>query len=134
MKKIIAGFSIAALAGAVVVVPASPASAQVYYGKKSIWKFGCNGKLDIDHRGKGKWYARGRFYTSNDWATRCRVKIQRKKGNGSWKTVSRVGLLDAGGSSVARYNTAWYWDSDPYKARVCIEYFDQDKWYCSGSY
>jgi hypothetical protein len=130
-KRAVLASATTMMAASLAVVPASPASASVSYGKRSISKFGCIGKLDIDHRGKGRWYARGRFYTNPDWNTVCRVKLQRRKGSGGWKNISYVGSIS---NDHKRYSTGWHWDSDPYSSRVCLEYITQDRWYCSASY
>lgn len=123
-----------AMAAGLVVVPAGPASATVYSGKRSVRAWGVIGKLDIDHRGKGKWYARGRFYNTEEYNAEFHVYLQRKKGKGGWKRVGYVGLLQ---NNIDKYSTGWAWDGKGYQTRVCIAGQDGGGYFgtrCSRSY
>ncbi|MFI0453342.1 hypothetical protein [Actinomadura sp. 6N118] len=121
LRRGITALTVAALAGGLVVVPAGPASAKVYYNKRVVKAWGITGKLDIDHRGKGKWYARARFYNSEEYNAFFKVMLERKKGKkGAWRKVGSAGLLENG---QRRYTTGWAWDGKGYQVRACIQHW-----------
>jgi hypothetical protein len=130
-RVVVAG-SLAALITAGSVGAATSASAAVRYDVKHRTYDGCTATLDMNQTSAGKWYARGRFLLDPDWDAVCRMKLQRRKGSGSWKDISNVYTVKRG-HAYAR--TGWHSDGASYKARVCLDnIYAETRWICSGSY
>ncbi|GAA2618167.1 hypothetical protein SMC26_05400 [Actinomadura fulvescens] len=134
LKRGITAVAVAALTGGLVAVPATPASAKVYYSKRVVRYDGVTGRLDIDHRGKGKFYARGRFHNSKKYNADFRVTIERRKGKGAWRQVGAAGWLE---NTRPKHTTRWVWDGKGYQARLCIAVYDGNGYHgrrCSAAY